>query len=281
MSSERSDAEETPREQVKTATELFADACQGEYDDAGGWAAVSELRLRNTAEIFQFASEHCDSANPRERARALDVLAQLGAGKPISERPWFDDSVSIAIRHLQDEDPLVVRSAAWALAHLADDRAVSALIRLQSHADAEVRWAVAFGVARREQPESARTLMTLMQDTDDEVRNWATFGLGTQCNGDSPEIRKALRERLDDPFPDARDEAVWGLARRRDRIGLQLLLERLEGDHGQGDEMAAAECLELDYDTPARELCRALRQALGQRRWIVAGATGEARSVWR
>jgi HEAT repeat protein len=166
------------------------------------------------------------------------------------------------MQHLADEDPLVVNSAAWALAHLADDTAISALIKARSHADSSVRQAVAVGLAGSVRPEAIATLIELMED---EVRNWATFALGTQSAEDSPQIREALRNRLTDTFSDVRDEATWGLALRKDPIGVRMLLDRLESEPWiQGDKYAAADILGLPYsdDVPVPDLCSGLRQIL-------------------
>src|SRR5579864_1454141 len=227
------------KQAMKSADELFLDSFEGEYDDDAPWDAVRVLRRRNTDEVFQLAAAYCRSAIPRHRARALDVLAQLGAGKPLPERPHFGECVSISLAHLGDDDPLVIRSAAWALAHLNDSRAVSALIEMRQDPDPDVRWAVACGMANSERPDAISTLMELMEDQNDEVRNWSTFqlgvaydlgGSGRPATLDSTEIRDALRKRLNDSFSDVRAEAIWGLAQRRDRDGLQLLLERLDSE---------------------------------------------------
>ena len=85
------------------------------------------------------AKEYISSANPIHRARALDVLAQLGASKPKLERPHFDESVIIARAHLADDDPFVVQSAAWALSPLGDDRSTQALIEMRRCSDPDVR----------------------------------------------------------------------------------------------------------------------------------------------
>jgi hypothetical protein len=248
----------------KTAEELFQTSFRGAYDDDAPWAAVRELRQRNTPGVFKLAISYSQSKIPLERARALDVLAQLGAGKRASERPYLDEGVAIAEEHLLDSDPMVVNSAAWALSHLANDRAISALIRLRVHPDPGVRWAVASGIVGTGREDAIQTLIGLMDDVDDGVRDWATFGLGTQCVEDSAEIREALRKRLNDTFEDARYEAIWGLARRRDERALRLLLDRLETDHCSGDEMAAAEILAVDYESPAENLRAGLRSLLSR-----------------
>ena len=66
-----------------------------------------------------------------------------------------------------------------------------------------------------------------MFDADEDVRDWATFGLGTLGTVDTPEIRDAFAKRLDDDSSDVVDEALAGLAQRRDKRALPFLLERL------------------------------------------------------
>jgi HEAT repeat protein len=254
----------------KTAAELFSASFEGDYEDEPAWDAVRALRRRNDDEVFQLAATFAQSGTPKHRARALDVLAQLGAGKPFAERPHFDESVSIAIAHLEDDDTFVLHSAAWALAHLQGDTATSALINARKCADVQVRLAVSVGVAGSERPDAISTLMELMEDHDAEVRNWATCGLALAGaeNGppvrlgtlDSAGIRDALRRRLTDSFREVRSEAVWGLARRNDPTALQLLLDRMSSEECiHGDEMTAAEILGLDSNSPSEELRTGLR----------------------
>jgi HEAT repeat protein len=259
--------------QHKTTEELFAAALEGEDDDPAPWEAISVLRLRGTPEVFEVAKRHCQSDNPKARARGLSVLAQLGAGKPDAERPFVAESVSIAINQLGDTAPLVVSSAAWALSHLGTEAAVAALIGLKSHPDTEVRQAVACCIELRRHPQGVPILITLMEDTNEVVRDWATFAVGS-CEFveagvwrylDLPEIRSALQKRLQDTYEDARREAIWGLAKRKDRTGLKLLLEHLNSESWwSGDEDAAAETLGLKWGTPVEELSGGLRRLLSE-----------------
>jgi HEAT repeat protein len=246
-----------------TNEELFRASLLGGHEDEAAWDAVRALRRRGTGEVFQLAVRYCQSALPLERARGLDVLGQLGAGKPPSERPYFDERVAIAIEHLRDEDALVVNSAAWALSHLAGDAAISALIEMRGNSDPDVRWAVAHGMQGSQREDAIATLMELMNDANDKVRDWATFELGTQCPMDSPEIRDALRKRLNDSFQEARDEAVWGLAQHKDPQGLKMLIDRLSADEWiAGDEYAAAFALNVPLDTPPEDLLAGLQKFL-------------------
>jgi hypothetical protein len=250
-------------EDSRTTEELFQASLVGDCDDEAAWDAVRFLRWRNTEEVFKTAVRYCHSPIPLERARGLDVLAQLGAGRPQSERPHFDESVAIAIERLRDPNPRVLSSAAWALAHLGGDLAVDALVAMCSRPDPDVRWAVTNVLHGTERADAIATLIELMNDLDDNVRDWATFALGTQCSVDSSEIRDALRKRLNDSYDDARAEAIWGLARRRDERGIKMLIAELgDPEHGRGHEKAAADALDLPFDTPTEELRDGLRKLL-------------------
>jgi HEAT repeat protein len=257
----------------KSTVELFAATLKGEYDDDAPWEAVHVLRRRGTAEVFEAARQFCQSENPRARAMGLSVLAQLGAGKPDEERPFMAESVVIAIRHLADSDPEVVSSAARALSNLDTEPAVASLIGLRSHTDPDVRQAVACSINLRRHSEAVPTLCALMEDENEEVRDCATFSLGVDevfadgvwsCS-DSPEIRAALRRRLHDTCEDARREAIWGLAKRKDPLGLKLLLDHLESEESwSGDETAAAETLDVKSDTSIEDLCQGLQRLLSE-----------------
>lgn len=240
----------------KTVQELFSEALEEDSSEDQPWSAVSELHVRGTPEIFQIAQNFCRSTDPRERVVGLDVLAQLGC----SEGICHDERVSIALSHMTDEDSRVVVSAAYALSHLGGDRAVSALVGVKRHPDSAVRHAVAVGMGGEKRPDAIQALIELIKDEDEDVRNWATFGLGTQSvSEDSPEIRQALRGGLSDSFEEACDEAIWGLAKRRDPQALEILIQRLEADSWKsGDEMAAAEVLQLGGDAPIEALLSGL-----------------------
>lgn len=245
--------------------DLFHAGLQGDYEDEAAWDAVAALRLRGTEEVFQLAVQYCRSAVPLERARGLNVLAQLGASRPDSERPHTAERVAIAIEHLRDQDELVVCAASWALAHIGGEASISALTPMRTHANPDVRLAVANGLSGSERPDAIATLMELMDDNNDNVRDWATFGLGTQCDVDTPEIRVALRKRLGDSYDMARNEAAWGLAQRADPQGIQLLIDRMTApDWMAGDEMAARKTLGVASDTPVEELVSGLRKLLDQ-----------------
>ncbi len=250
----------------KTTDELFELLFAGEYEDSqddwreeGASAALRVLRCRPTQKVFDQAASYLHSDVALQRARAMDILAQLGQG---GTRPFDARTTELAVACLQDPDLSVVESAAYALGVFSKLGAHPALLSLSDHPSASIRLAVARGIG--DLPESTPILLQLMEDPSDEVRNWATFTLGSRPEVDSLEIREALRRRLHDSFKDVHDEALWGLALRRDAQGLGLLLTRLEADHHlAGDEMTACEILDLRSVEPELgQLCHGLRALL-------------------
>jgi HEAT repeat protein len=66
-----------------------------------------------------------------------------------------------------------------------------------------------------------------MGDSDDDVRDWAVFGLGNLGDADSEGIRDAIFARLNDSNEDVQEEAMVGLAKRKDQRVLPALIAAL------------------------------------------------------
>jgi HEAT repeat protein len=104
---------------------------------------------------------------------------------------------------------LALDSAISALGHLDNTDAVPVILHYPDHPDETVRFAVAFALGCfPNDPQSVRGRLKLTSDANADVRDWAVFGLGVQGDADSPEIREALLQCLDDPDEDVREEAA-------------------------------------------------------------------------
>ena len=174
------------------------------------WALVHELQRRGGAETFRAASGWCLAAEAHLRRLGADVLGQLGYP---DSHPFADDSTPILVDLLRDREVEVVTDALIALGHLARGE-VGLIADLASHTDARVRYGVAVCLGSRANDAATRTLLTLSKDHDRDVRDWATFCLADMIHADTPEIRAALTERLDDIDDEIRGEAMVGLANR-------------------------------------------------------------------
>jgi HEAT repeat protein len=129
-----------------------------------------------------------------------------------------------------------------------DGRMTLPLLVLADDASTAVRLAAVRGLAvsADDEPDDggdvAALLLRRFDDPDPDVRDFAVFALGVNRDVDTPAIRDALLQRLDDDEADTAGEAAVALARRGDRRVLPALKERLaRADVGNLWVEAAAE----------------------------------------
>src|SRR5215470_11455606 len=162
---------------------------------------------------FDVATGHAGDADAVRRLLACELLGVL-AESHADLQPRVVAAVLAA--YPAEADEAITTAMARALGACADPRGLPALLHLADHRSAGVRRAVAAAlpwVMFDEVPDGGvAALLRLSADEDPEVRNWATFGLGWMLPVDSPEIRAVLVARIDDPYPDAREEGIRGLA---------------------------------------------------------------------
>ncbi len=209
--------------------DLFAQTLQGEYDGDAPWEAVRSIHRIGTRQVFEKAVQWTESIEPLERARGLDVIAQIGKPANQSSNNFPQESHHVLSRLIQSEQAArPLSSAIFALGHLGDSRAIPLIASFLTHSNANIRLSVACALGSLpDDPMRTTTLLALMEDADPEVRDWATFGIGVQTDEDSPEIREALLRRLDDKSLDAAEEALVGLAKRHDSRIMPVLLAAL------------------------------------------------------
>jgi len=223
-------------------------------DDDCYWNAISPLQRGEPTEVWALIAPLAVDDDPRLRALVPDVLRFLG-GK---ERPLLNQTVLLLKSMLENEGtPSVIAAIATAFVDLGHPAAIDLLRPFVTHPDAAVREAVVHGllpVARQAIPE----LIILSKDENEAVRDWATFGLGSQLGEradpglvDTPEVRNALAERLDDPHDETRAEATLGLAVRRDERAIPVIARELKSGTAWTHYVEAAELLADSrlYDT--------------------------------
>ncbi|MFE9396012.1 ankyrin repeat domain-containing protein [Streptomyces flavidovirens] len=218
--------------------------------------SVAALWRRGDEETFRAAAEWCASGDPLRQTFAADVLAQLGfeqGGKPFAARslPLLRELA----REARESGPEPVQAAVLALGHHGDPAALPEILRHVDHPDADVRHRVALaliGLVPAGHREGTAALITLSGDTDEEVRDWATLALAG-LDADTPEIREALADRLEDHDPDTVAEAARGLAARGDARAVEALSRLLREEDPQGYAYATAvEALEHIEDATVR-----------------------------
>jgi len=189
-------------------------------------ASLALVHYRGGSEEYQIGLEYCKSSDPLDRATGADVLAQLGW----QDHTFLDETVDVLIPMLKDSNDLVANFAAVALGHRDHPKAIPHLVEISEHNNPVVREGVVFGLLGHEDPQAVCTLIRLSRDSSEDARNWALFGLGSQIETDTPEIRDALFDGLNDPYDEARGEALLGLALRGDARVVDAILQEWEGE---------------------------------------------------
>lgn len=226
-------------EAVAEAVELTRNAtCPGDHDQA--WELVLKAAL-DTDVAFGRATGMLEAPDLAERKVGCDLLGVLAELNESLREPVLFALLPLAER---ESDHDVQAAMTRALGVTRDERAVPALLRLAAHPSEDVRafvaWSLPIGAAGQAVID---VLIGLSEDPDDDVRNWATFALGTQCQVDAPEIRAALWARVDDEHSEVREEAINGLARRRDRRIVPRVARLLDGSGVSFHTFTAVACL--------------------------------------
>ncbi|MEU4409749.1 HEAT repeat domain-containing protein [Streptosporangium sp. NPDC023963] len=166
--------------------------------------------------IMALARSWWSDADPEVRALGFDLLAVRAEDFSWHVPPLIEAADALVL----DTTHLDLRwAAAHALSVACDERVLYPLLRFADDPSSEIRWQVVRGIPTGIEvlPEEAvQALLKLMRDPDAQIRDWATMRLGHHGKNDTPEIRDAFVERLDDPEEDTAGEAAVALAIRRD-----------------------------------------------------------------
>jgi HEAT repeat protein len=218
------------------------------------WHFAGLLQRRGDREVLDRALGLTQSVSIEDRSLGIDILGQLG----IPERTFPDACVARLLELLEREiDPLILRDICIALGHLKDPRSIEPQLKFCFHPDWEVRYGVVSGLSGHEDERAISGLIRLSADRCPLIRDWATFGLGTLIEVDTPAIREALYQRFlledsrDEETAEIYDEALAGLANRKDDRILPRLIGQLMSDDVGTLAIQAAEAMADDRLYPA------------------------------
>ncbi|MEU2163587.1 ankyrin repeat domain-containing protein [Streptomyces sp. NPDC019208] len=225
---------------LRTPADTLAERAlrRGDPDQDDWTEAVAVLQRRGDEDTFRAAAAWCGTEDPLRQTFAADVLAGLsGDGMRARAVPL--------LRELSREarDPEVIRAAVAALGQQADPAGVTEILRHAGNPDPEVRFGVAValhGLLPAGRADGVEAVVALSRDPDDGVRDWATTVLA-DVDEDTPAIRDALADRLDDAVPDIEAEAARGLAMRQDTRAVEALARILENADPDGYAYSTAD----------------------------------------
>jgi HEAT repeat protein len=189
--------------------------------------AVAVLHFRGTKDVLKRAEELCQSNGLKERCLGARILGDLGASHGVLE----DERLSILLRMLDSEnDADVLPSILTAMGCIHRLEAIEPASQYAGHRDPDVRHGTVLAMMGHNDQLAIDVLIGLSRDADAHVRDWATFALGQQIDVDTPAIREALANRLDDSDYDTRCEGIVGLANRGDRRAIPFISRALTSD---------------------------------------------------
>jgi HEAT repeat protein len=206
------------------------------------WRQCEALRAHTTREVFDAGVDWSRSPHVSLRLLAVDVLSGLAL-----EGAFAPDVAERLTAMLADPDVDVLCRALEALTYL-DDGDVEPICALAEHVETDVRVAVAGCLAGCEAPVAHRTLIAMSVDRDDAVRQAATAGLGSLMAFADAAIGQALVLRLADTDTATREEAMLGLALRRDERADTAIREAL--DEPEVSEIVSMAGLALEARRP-------------------------------
>ena len=214
------------RSDPRSIEELVSTALT-EAGEEVAWDAVCALHFRGTRQVLEKAQELCRSINPVERTLGANILGQLG----VPERTFPRECSSTLLGMLDgEEDADVLHAIFVAIGHLGEADAIEPACQYKKHPSSEVRHGVVLALTGHDHERAIEALIELSGDEESDVRDWATFALGQQIDLDTPAIRQALAERLNDTDYDTRCEAIMGLAKRKDRRVIPIISKELASD---------------------------------------------------
>jgi HEAT repeat protein len=225
--SEWAEHEDRFRKDPRTNDHLISEALLCSRDDDSYWDIVWTLHRRDTPDMLARAEGLARSTQSAERRLGADILGQLGS----PERTFLKQCAAILLEMLEREDDTeVLHAILIALGHLRLPEAIEPASRFRAHPDPNVRHGVVVALMGHDISRAVECLIELSRDYDAHNRDWATFALGSQINLDTPTVREALIERVNDVDFDTRSEAIVGLAQRGDRRVVPLLVRELTSD---------------------------------------------------
>lgn len=197
------------------------------------WDNIDELRSRPNEEVFNKATQFAKSKSDKEKNIGIAILAQLGFD------PRFKQNETIKLYFellTQEQSNDVLISILYGISHnfeILTTTQVNILQTFKNNESSYVRTALVNAISCLEDDQSIDTLILLSEDTSSSVRNWATFSLGTLIEINNKKITDALWKRVDDKHHETKQEAILGLAIRKDTRVKEIVKRELKhGEYG-------------------------------------------------
>jgi HEAT repeat protein len=180
------------------------------------WDNVRELRSRPNVYVFERSAQLTRSNDIEEILTGVQILAQLGS--PL--RPFLKKTLNIYFQLIRStKDPKVLSSIFFGIGHNNSNLSnaqIETLSKFKDSTNRQVKEGLVLALSGIDHPSAINALIQLSNDKASWVRNWATFAIGSQIERDSDSIKSALWCNTKDKSKNVREEAIKGLAARKD-----------------------------------------------------------------
>lgn len=224
------------------------------------WNYIRELRKRKSTDIYQKATELTNSNDDHVKVIGINILAQFGY-----PRKHKKQTLKNYFNLLKSKNSInVISSILYGIGHnneILTDNQIDIICRFKYSKSATIRYSLAFALSGVENDNAINTLIQLSNDKDSDIRDWATFGIGSQTALDNLEIRQALWERVNDTDRTTRDEAIAGLAKRKDHR----IKEILKNELNKADNLSSS-TLEAIEDLDDNDFIELIEQKINKNR---------------
>ena len=101
------------------------------------------------------------------------------------------------------------------------------MLTFKDRKEFQIRDGLTFALGGVNDSLAIETLIYLTNDKSKTIRDWATFGIGTLTDRNNTNIKNALWKRVHDKDPIIRQEAIFGLAKRKDPRIKEILIKEI------------------------------------------------------
>ncbi|MBL8091573.1 MAG: HEAT repeat domain-containing protein [Anaerolineales bacterium] len=222
------------------------------------WNYIFKLQSLGNKYTFSVAEKLCSSKKKSNRLIGINVISQLftikkSSKENIHKRLYRRESINVIKKFLNSQDEDILLATIYGLGHLNTSNIGQLIGKFSNHKKSKIRFAVAFALGGDESNTAINKLITLTKDKDPIIRDWATFSLGNIGERDTSIIREALFQRVKDRDANTRNEAIIGLAKRKDIRVIDIIQNEIETENPWGSIFEAI----VEY--PKREYLPALK----------------------
>lgn len=216
---------------MKTDFESLIEKAHKAKTQTNYWNQIMMLRQFVNEEMISKCFQLINSNDSKFKQIGIDVLSQLGQNRKSFVKELFE---KLFYFFETSTDEKLIYTSLLAIAHnnkYLKDKEIKILEKYQKSTSKDIRYALTHSLLGIKNKRAIVIMMKLSQDKSPKIQDWATFGLGTQIKIDNVEIRDVLYKNCFSKDNQTRQEAIKGLANRKDERVKDIILKELNSQN--------------------------------------------------